>query len=234
MRELRAPCPLNATTQSIRGRAFLVYNGTSYVHDPRLPLFDNSLESSRDHHLQADLGSRAANLGYCHNAPKSFLNQDTCSPSTACSPVSYRSVGVHLNHSTLRTFHERTNAYIYAIAGLRLDMTIGSPCIGSSRWMLLRTTPCSTEETPLDSATKATLAQAIRGSADAVNPFVRDAIANTVSGGSCTSESNGVSAIGAKVDVDGACWVHSHPLALYVWTRHRIRRCQAAPLFSLH
>ena len=42
------------------------------------------------------------------------------------------------------------------------------------------------DETDVDTATKATLAQAIRGSTDAVNPFVRDAIPNTVAGGTCT------------------------------------------------
>ena len=213
---MRAPCTLSTVAQSIRGRGFLIYNGSAYVHDPRLALFDNSLESGRDRHLQANLRSHAANLNQCHNAPKSILNRDTCMPSTACAPLSYRAVGVHLNHSTLRTFHEHTNAYIYAVAGLRIDNTVGSPCIGTSRWLLVSESACGNGETALDTATKATLAQAIRGSTDAINPLVRDAIANTVSG-SCTSTYNGVSAIGARVDVDGSCWEHSHPLSLNVY-----------------
>ena len=67
------------------------------------------------------------------------------------------------------------------------------------------------DATALDADTATTLAAAIRGSTDAANGLVRDVVANTVSGGSCTSESDGVSAIGARVDVDGVCWEHVHP-----------------------
>ncbi|MGB0807666.1 MAG: hypothetical protein ACPGYJ_01770, partial [bacterium] len=95
-------------------------------------------------------------------------------------------------------------------------------CIGTARWRKLPS-PCGASETALDDATKATLAQAIRGSTDAINPFVRDAIPNTVANGTCTSTYNGVSAIGAKVNVDGECWEHSHPMHwnvydMGVWT----------------
>ena len=52
---------------------------------------------------------------------------------------------------------------------------------------------------------------------DAELQLVRDAIANTVNGGSCTSSQDGVSAIGAKVNVDGSCWEHSHPHSFNVY-----------------
>ena len=104
--------------------------------------------------------------------------------------------------------------------GLRLvgsSYATASPCVGTSRWVRLNGA-CGALETALSTATKATLAQAIRASPDSPNPYVRDAIANTVAGGSCeTTSTSGVSAIGAKVDVDGACWEHSHPLSLNVY-----------------
>ena len=205
------PCTLSRDNQERRGFGFMIYNGTAYMHDPRVVLFDNTLDSPSQ---QAPLGDQdtfsSANLGMCHNVPKTFQNAHTCRPSTSCSPITYREASVKLNHSTLRTFHELTGAYVYAVTGLSLDPAATSPCIGTARWRKLDG-PCGAAETALDTATKATLAQAIRDSTDAVNPFVRDAIPNTVSGGSCTSTYNGVSAVGAKVDVDGSCWEHSHP-----------------------
>ena len=214
------------------GESFLLLNGTYYMHDPRIPLYDNTLEHVRSSGdvgddltsttttLQAASSSGAARLGYCANVPKTFLNQDYCTPSRACSPITYRAANVVLNHTTLRALHEGTGAYVYAVAGLRLvgsSFASASPCVGSSRWIRLNGA-CGALETALSTATKATLAQAIRASPDAPNPYVRDAIANTVVGGSCeTTSTSGVSAIGAKVDVDGACWEHSHPLSLNVY-----------------
>ena len=98
--------------------------------------------------------------------------------------------------------------YIYAVTGLRLTEDARSPCVGYARWRKLFDGPCGADETALDNATKATLAQAIRSSTDAANPSVRDVIPNTVSGGTCIQSSNGVSTTGAKVNVDGSCWEH--------------------------
>ena len=114
------------------GESFLLINGTYYMHDPRIPLYDNSLEHVRSSGdvgddltsttttLQAASSSGAARLGYCANVPKTFLNQDYCTPSRACSPITYRAANVVLNHTTLRALHEGTGAYVYAVAGLRL------------------------------------------------------------------------------------------------------------------
>lgn len=175
-----------------------------------MELFDNTLESTGETSLLAD--STATVLRSCHNVPKTFQNAHTCKPSTACAPLTYRDASVVLNHTSLRTFHQLTGAHIYAVAGLRLDAHgVRSPCIGTARWRKLDGGACGASETALDAATKATLAQAIRGSTDAANPYVRDAIPNTVSNGSCTAELDGVSTVGAKVVVDGECWEHTHP-----------------------
>ena len=184
-----------------------------------MALFDNTLESTSQTSLLGDAGSSglATRLSACHSVPKTFQNAHTCRPSTACSPVTYRDTSVVLNHSSLLTFHQLTGSHIYAVTGLRLGTAgVTSPCIGTARWRKLAA-PCGADETALDDATKATLAQAIRGSTDAINPFVRDAIPNTVANGTCTSTYNGVSAIGAKVNVDGECWEHSHPLYYNVY-----------------
>ena len=219
MTSIRAPCTLSFEAQSMPGAGFLVINGTAYMHDPRWPTFDNSLESparqaesplAAQQSLAVQVSSDEPRA--CHNVPKTFLNSDTCVPSAACSPISFRATGVLLNGSTLTTMHELSKSYIYAVDGLQLDQNADSPCIGTARWRKLSITGgCGVGETPLDAATKATLAESIRSCSDANNPFVRDAVANSISGGSCTSSSDGVSAIGAKVDVDGECWEHTHP-----------------------
>ena len=225
MTSLSAPCTLSFDAQSLPGTGFLVVNGTGYMHDPRWPTFDNSLErpmmqAQSPLAVQESLARQvsSADTRACHNVPKSFLNADTCMPSTACSPISYRAAAILLNASTLGTMHRLSKSYIYAVAGLQLDHTADSPCIGTSRWRRLSSMGgCGADETPLDAGTKATLAQAIRGSSDAANTLVRDATANSVTGGSCASSSDGVSAIGAKVDVDGGCWEHSHPFYYNVY-----------------
>ena len=57
-------------------------------------------------------------------------------------------------------------------------------------------------------------ASAVSTSNDAANPVVRDIAKVT---GSCTTELDGVSVIGAKVVVDGACWQNVHPQHLDVF-----------------
>lgn len=180
----------------------MIYNGTGFMHDSRVALFDNTLEGSRKSALQAAKSRAAASkLAACHNAPKTFLNSASCRPSAACSPLTYREVGVTLDKSTLRTFHVLTNSYVYAVTGLRLDASVSSPCTGTSRWIRLEPVqPCGANATALDNDTKQTLAAAIVNSSDALNPRVRDVVANTVLGGVCSDSYEGASAIGAKAD----------------------------------
>ena len=224
--ELKAACTLSEETQTTPSSAFLVHNGTVWMHDPRLPTFDNTPETiAATANLQTSAASgaeaRVRALGSCHNVPKTWMNAHTCVPSTACSPVAFRPVDIVLSNATLALLHQRTNGYVYAIGGLRLEgVAATSPCAGTSRWVSIHG-PCGAAETALDTPTKATLASAIRDSADAANGLVRDAVATSVPGGTCTSTYNGVSAVGAKVDVDGTCWQHSHPQAYNVYEMNR-------------
>ena len=216
MSELRAPCTLSTRAQITPGAAFMIYNGTAFMHDPRLPWFDNRLQSMRQVTLRAS--NAAAHLEGCHNAPKTFLNADSCRPSVACSPVTYKSAGVVLNNTAIRTLQRLSNTDVYAIDDLpHLDVSATSPCMGTARWRRLWSTPCGTDETPLDADTKATLIEAVRSSADAANPLVRDAVASAVIGGTCTASRDGISATAAKLTVDGSCWQHSHPMSYNVY-----------------
>eukprot|EP00966_Prymnesium_polylepis_P078104 1810578-Prymnesium_polylepis.1 len=82
------------------------------MHDPRVALFDNTLESTSETKRLGDQTSGfRSRLGACHNVPKTFQNAHTCRPSTACSPVTYLDASVPLNHSSLRTFHTLSNSY---------------------------------------------------------------------------------------------------------------------------
>ena len=88
-----------------------------------------------------------------------------------------------------------------------------SPCEKASRWRRLGDTCASA--TPLDALTAASLAAAFYASTD-INPMVRDIAAPE---GDCTTELDGVSAIGAKLQMAGdlaGCWQHVHPHTLDV------------------
>ena len=69
---------------------------------------------------------------------------------------------------------------------------------------------CGASETALDAETTATLTAAIRATVD-TNPFVRDVAIASGGGGTCHAQKDGVSSIGARLTVDGVCWVHVHP-----------------------
>lgn len=214
-------CNISAYAQRYPGRAFMIYNGSAYMHDPRMRSLDLSTESRQSSASQPTDGASGEgreSLGrqHCMSIPKTYLNAASCAPSPSC--ITYTPVSIPLENDNLRTIHTVAHAYVYAVTGLPMDANVRSPCIGVSRWMNKSALACGADETPLDAETKATLSSAIRSSTDASNPFVRDAVASSVAGGSCTTMSDdGVSPIGAKVEVDGSCWEHVHHLSLNVY-----------------
>ena len=213
-------CTLGDFAQRTLGHAFMIYNGSTYMHDPRMRTIDLSLESVQGRATTAtSTGNHGELEQQCMSAPRTHLNTQSCRAVTTCkSSAAYRSISVRLDHSSLRTFHNASSSYVYAVTGLALEVSSPSPCVGPSRWVRHLTGPCGADETPLDNATKATLASAIRSSADAPNLFVRDAVVSSVAGGHCMAMSDyGISPIGAKVEVDGRCWEHAHPLSLNVY-----------------
>lgn len=141
---LDAPCTLGEEAQTGYGRGFLVLNGIAYMHDPRLPTLDNEVGSvaTASAALSGSTAAAHAAVGSCHNVPKTWLNADTCVPSTACSPTSFRAVDVTLDDATLQSFHTLESAFVYAVGGLRLEGAAAtSPCVATSRWVSLRSNP---------------------------------------------------------------------------------------------
>ena len=223
---LHAPCPLHGVVAQLG--AFMRRGGVWYKHDARLAMTTNTLESP------ANLTMPLSHLlpgESCPRVAKNFLNAHTCVRRPACAAVDYSKTAVPLSHATMRKFYEVGGIYLYALDGLRLegDARI-SPCHNESRWVSLHA-PCGSNTsshghvapaTPLDDETRATLADAVRGAPMPwrLNQYVRDTTVNipgAVKNGSCTTEADGVSAIGARVEVDGVCWQHSHARQLNVY-----------------
>ena len=209
---LHVPCPLDGVHAQLV--AFMRRAGVWYRHDPRLVMIDNDLASPAN--IRVPLSERLPGEA-CPRVEKSFLNAHTCVRRPACAAVVYSATTLTLTPEVLRKFWTLGNVYLYAMDGLRLEGDYHvSPCSGASRWRSLRR-PCrDREETALDDATRHTLVAAVRTSANRSNPYVRTAHVNngTAPGnvnGTCITALDGVSAIGAKIGVDGVCWEHSHP-----------------------
>ena len=97
-------CTLSKHALSTYGDAFPMYNGTAYMHSPRLPTFDNtpeqlaSLDSSSiitptvksdvegEHSTTFSVPAEGMSSG-CMNVQKNVLNAHSCRPSSACSPT---------------------------------------------------------------------------------------------------------------------------------------------------
>lgn len=177
-----------------------------YRHDPRIQTLENTLTSP------VAATATAVDGQSCPTVPKSFVNQASCVHAPACAPLLYSSAPFTLDAASLRKFYTAGGLFVYAMSGLAISSSDGSrksPCNADTRWARLAAGgPCGVEATALDDDTKASLAAKIRSSSDAANPIVRDI---QKAGGSCTTELDGVSAIGSKVEVDGVCWQNVHP-----------------------
>lgn len=210
---LHVACPLSGGALTSTS-SLMRYDGAYYAHDARLETIENSLahpanlSESHQHSQQS-----------CPTVPRSFLNAASCALKQTCAPIAFSAMPIMLNQSTLHTFAAVGEKYVYALEGLRLDEDSGqdtSPCSSASRWRRLGAS-CGAHggATALDGATKATLAGVIRGS-DMANQIVRD-VARPDASATCTAAVDGVSATGARVQVDGSCWEHVHPDLLSVY-----------------
>lgn len=199
-----SPRPPPCTARFVRGGDS--GEGTYYRLDERLKMIDNTLSKPAVDATEY----QTYNYG-CPNVPKTFLNVATCAQTESCAPLAYSSATFELNETTLREWYQRSNRYIYYVDGLRLEEDYAiSPCDVShtSRWTQVAGT-CQVE-TSLDVETAATLTKAIRVSADQSNLYVRD-ISVSEADGTCYTEFDGVSTIGASITVDAFCWTHVHP-----------------------
>ncbi len=149
----------------------------------------------------------------CSNAPRTFLNDDTCQLSNddnACTNFHTDSDGgyfqskIDLTQSNILEFHKLTGRYIYAVKDLRKYTDIlDFPCQqnAKSRWMRVDTVPCPNN---LEPETKDSFQRLIEKSTDP-NPFFRDILFN----GIC--HENDIHGRAFHVRVNEECWMNIHP-----------------------
>ena len=193
-----------------------------FRYDPVLKLVENSL------HQPANVSTQSIDAGgACPSVQRTFLNRDSCvrRPAGVCSPPSFKpGVQVTLEPAVLRQWYTRSKLHLHVMKGLRLEDPYDvSPCVKKERSRWRRTAgACAGGPTGLDADTKNTLVTALKKAGETdKNPYMRDIVASD-SGGVCSTTAI---TIGAKVEVDGACFEHVHPELLSVfdmsyWTLH--------------
>lgn len=170
----------------------------------------------------------------CANAPRTFLNEDTCFLSTdptTCDPGA-SAVGlkqpellIPLNHNMIRAIFEESSlvagaaVYLYAVDGLRIsdDYTVTPPCRQSSisRWVpidCLEVSGPSSIHPDSELALATLLEEALLKSE---NPSVVD-IQLHETGGKCVDMD--ADKVGFHItDLQGKCWQNVHPDHLNVY-----------------
>ena len=215
-----SPCPFSVAAQ-LRPSTTLLHEGMHYRYDPRLVMIDNTLEAPAAN-LSGASASIADNDNNGHvcplllpSAPKTFLNEQTCAISHGCRPDDYLGGSFVLNHSTIRAFFTEGANFVYALDALPLDTSI-DPCGNRATRWVARPGACVGGETPVDAATASVLVTALNGQ-DGANMAVKDITLDATAQAACVTGSGGSSAIGAKLEVNGSCWEHSHPNQLDVY-----------------
>eukprot|EP00547_Thalassionema_nitzschioides_P008451 CAMPEP_0194227304 /NCGR_PEP_ID=MMETSP0156-20130528/42790_1 /TAXON_ID=33649 /ORGANISM="Thalassionema nitzschioides, Strain L26-B" /LENGTH=2008 /DNA_ID=CAMNT_0038959783 /DNA_START=685 /DNA_END=6711 /DNA_ORIENTATION=- len=197
-------------------------NGEWLVNDSRLTVKNNTLDNPL-----SDGGGKAvlkSGVAQCSNVPKTFFNSKSCKVSnelSACGTYQFQESGSFvLDSNAVLDLYDITKKYVYAIAGLRPDV---SPCVRGviSRWELIDDALC---ENDLDYRTNLRLKQKIQSSSN-TNSFLKDV---NVKGG-CdipnTTPDPTVLDDGVKIKIDdGECWQHVHKdhLSVYdmtYWTK---------------
>jgi hypothetical protein len=181
-------------------------NGSTwYLHDPRIKLADNTLESP----LPDGGGATAVNgVTVCSSTARTFLNSDQCiiSPSAvACGPYVEQEISLPLEHSAMRDFYVLARRYVYA---LKMTEPMQTPCVeGTSRWWKVddpATNPgnCETVQ-EMDSAN--TLRSLLESSTD-TNAYLKDVVWKSGSGECLSTVGKG----GRILLSNGQCWQHVH------------------------
>lgn len=149
---------------------------------------------------------------FCPAAAKSYANSRGCVRRNACADPEFSSATVLLDDNIMRQLFTRSNKVVYYVTGLRIegfsDADI-SPCLTPSRWAKLAGACHS--DTALDNATRTALALALQTNILVDTAFVRTINPPALDLGSCTTQLNGVSAVGAELTVDGTCFRQVHP-----------------------
>jgi cullin-associated NEDD8-dissociated protein 1 len=197
--------------------------GSIYVRDYRMEMVDNTLDAPADKTVE-----RTTTSGTCPSVPVTFLNRKNCVRRPSCSPVTYTSKMITLDHATMRQFYQVSGKLIYSVSNLRLEDNIVAdkncwkqmggcnPCTTTvSRWkhVALATSGGCVSATTMDANTTATVAAAIAASTDA-NPHVIDLnLKSAVDAGKvCLSGA----AFGGSLVVGNKCYTHVHRHAFSV------------------
>ena len=190
-------------------------NGTWLALNPRIDLLENSLDN-----VLSDGGGSQELLGaQCSNAPKTFVNIDTCDLSTereACSSsFSFPDAEIPLTTENIKKLYDLTSDYVYAIDGLRPET---SPCKSNtrSRWELVTDVSECAEDIGISDNTKETLANLLNNT-DGLS--LRDIIYS--SNDKCSVQQTAPSPTKTiKILVDSTCWklVHEDHYSVYDMT----------------
>jgi hypothetical protein len=184
---------------------------TWYMHDPRIILQENTLETPLSDGGGANMwGSRTI----CAGVTQNFLNQDTCHMSmeaSTCFPGTTVSTTMVLNEDTLRDFYDLSGGRLIYLLNMT-EPDVG-PCIlgSSSRWLkrdaLSSSAAVCEAANPnadtVDAGTKTLIEDKISKSNS--SPFIKDLQFST-SDTAC----NGNTPKGAFVYAVDACYEHVH------------------------
>lgn len=158
----------------------------------------------------------------CSNAPRTFLNEESCVLSystSACSSAGAPQLKIELTEENLATLHDMTGQYVYGVLGLPVvdfqGTALESPCKPGlrSRWEIKSVADCP-NPTVLETDTNETFFNLLGRSNDK-NPFIRD-ITFPSSGYTCGI--NDTESLGhVDIIVGSACFKRVHPEHLSVY-----------------
>ena len=93
-RQVRVLSAMHSACNSSQFR-FVRYGTEYYMHDPRLLLLENTLDSPTDRSEHAQ-----QNAQKCPTVVKTFLNAGTCRRQPTCAPISFSSARFDLKETT--------------------------------------------------------------------------------------------------------------------------------------
>jgi hypothetical protein len=191
-----------------------------WLHSPSFDLLNNGLSTPL-----MDGGKMAVELtkGYsssqyradCSNAPRTFLNEDTCTISyDACIPKDVGDKEFVLDKPIFKELYTGSGGpdgdetrYVYVVDNLRQQSNKDDPpCQNGarSRWRLVQDASCTQE---VGTTTNQIIAELIAAAtAEDSNPYMRDIVFPVTK--SCDAAD--ASTFDFRVQVNGECWLNTH------------------------
>jgi len=179
----------------------------------------NASSGDKAKHTLSDGGGSNGGIVRCANAPRSFVNEDTCflsTDTTACSNTKRDfDLEIHMTTANIATINSIGQNFVYAIRGLGIEDINQHPCLAkNSRW-IVETGACDAPTRGLGAKTLAALEDAIKGSSDD-NVYVRDV--SHPDALSCNEEDINIEILNnLRIQVGTDCYTHVHPDHLNVY-----------------